>query len=173
MYPRQFCRMLSISKVAGMIARVFLKVYVTEAHWEIIAHSIQVVSTLIQHIHHIPQELLLPLFAKKSAAICPRSHRDESIEYIWKTKKEDIVCSNHVRNQLNQLWMNPSAFLDESSKFCPRHSQVNVLSILYDHIRETESDYVVTCLFSTTAIYLLAKDFDGTMGIHNSGWKSA
>ena len=100
----------------------------------------------------------MPLFAKKSDAICPRSRRDESLEYIRKTKREDIVCSNHVRHQLDRLQMKPSAFLDESSERCPRHSQANVLSILYDRNREAESDYAVTRSFSTTAIYLLAKD---------------
>lgn len=33
-----------------------------------------------------------------------------------------------------------------------------MLSILYDRIRETKNDYVVTHSFSTTAIYILAKD---------------
>ena len=33
-----------------------------------------------------------------------------------------------------------------------------MLSILYDRNREAESDYAVTRSFSTTAIYLLAKD---------------
>lgn len=54
--------------------------------------------------------------------------------------------------------MNPSAFFGESSESCPRHSQANVLSILYNRIKNTENDYVVTRSFSTTAIYLLTKD---------------
>lgn len=96
--------------------------------------------------------------------MCSRSRRDEALEYIRRTKREDIVCSNHVRHQLDRLQKRPSAFLDVPSECSPRRDQANVLSILYDRNREAESDYAVTRSFSTTAIYLLAKGLMEQLG---------
>ncbi|THC91279.1 hypothetical protein EYZ11_009256 [Aspergillus tanneri] len=126
-----------------------------------------VVSSLVRHIDHIPQELLSPLLSAKSTTKPSRSRRDESLEYIRKTTKDDIVCSNYVEQQIHRLQEQPSAFLDGFIEHSPRHGGANVLSILYDKNREAESDYAVTRSFSTTALYLLAKDLMRYLGYKN------